>query len=375
MNSPPEFDVLVAGAGPAGCATALTLRQQAAAARILLLEPGNYPRHKVCGEFVSDEGIAALHRLFTPAELAPLLQSAPRIEQLRIFIEGSCFRANIKPAAYSIPRFQLDAFLWQACRSRGIDCRQATAQQIQSEDVGSSAVFSGTESISAMSVVNAAGRWSRLSATQAANKTNGNAKWIGLKAHFHFDEPHPDASVDLYFFAGGYCGVQPVGDHAVNVCAMVRSDAATNLSDVFALHPALTERNRNWRQATELVSTAPLVFHQPQPLNGNVVNVGDAAAFIDPFLGDGITLALLSGNLAGESLSQWLRDGLTHEDALADYQRQYQRHLTPLFRRAARLRDVIDLPRPLRSLALQAMRVPALANFLVRQTRASRLSA
>src|SRR5437764_4257372 len=254
MNSSTNFDVVVAGAGPAGCAAALALRRQASSARILLLEPGSYPRHKVCGEFVSAEGISALQSLFTPTDLAPLLYPAPRIAQSRLFVDDSRFSARIQPPACSIPRYQLDAFLWQACRSRGIVCRQGSALQIEGSDQLS--ISTATERIKASAVVNAAGRWSRLSAADQPP-----AKWIGLKAHF--TEPHPHDSVDLYFFAGGYGGVQPVDLRTINVCAMVRADAATELSAVFALHPALAARSRSWQQASESVSTLPLVFQRP----------------------------------------------------------------------------------------------------------------
>jgi len=369
MNSSTNFDVVVAGAGPAGCAAALALRRQASSARILLLEPGSYPRHKVCGEFVSAEGISALQSLFTPTDLPPLLYPAPRIAQSRIFVDGSCFSARIQPPACSIPRYQLDAFLWQACRSRDIECRQGSALQI--EGTHQLSVSTATETIKTSAVVNAAGRWSRLSASIAGDQPP--VKWIGLKAHF--TEPHPHDSVDLYFFAGGYCGVQPVDVRTINVCAMVRADAATELSAVFALHAALAARSRSWQQASESVSTAPLVFQRPRPVDKNVLNVGDAAGFIDPFVGDGITLALLSGSLAGECLADWLQNGTSRDEALANYQRRYRQQLSPLFRRAAHVRELINLPRPLRSLALKALRVPSLANFIVRQTRPSRLSA
>ncbi len=94
-------------------------------------------------------------------------------------------------------------------------------------------------------------------------------KWIGLKAHFA--EPPSDPSVDLYFFEGGYCGVQPVDSDGqvrpgrVNACAMVRADVASTLPEVFARHPALRERSRNWTPLSDPVSTSPLIFREPQP--------------------------------------------------------------------------------------------------------------
>src|SRR5207244_3208632 len=105
----------------------------------------------------------------------------------------------------------------------------------------------------------------------------------------HFTEAKPAQSVDLYFFPGGYCGVQPVNHSEINVCAMVRADVATTLSEVFKCEPHLFERSSGWQLLTEPVSTSPLNFGQSQPLEGSILLVGDAAGFIDPFVGDGIS--------------------------------------------------------------------------------------
>ncbi len=57
----------------------------------------------------------------------------------------------------------------------------------------------------------------------------------------------------------------------------------------------------------EPVTTSPLVFHKPEPLQNAMLQVGDAAAFVDPFIGDGISLALRSGALAAECLSPFFK--------------------------------------------------------------------
>ncbi len=110
--------------------------------------------------------------------------------------------------------------------------------------------------------------------------------------------------MDLYFFAGGYCGVQPLEDGQVNACAMVQAAAANSMEQVLALHPRLAERSRAWQQVSETVATSPLVFAPPQAEEGGVLFAGDAAGFIDPFVGDGISLALRSGAMAAEALAE-----------------------------------------------------------------------
>src|SRR5450432_237000 len=90
---------------------------------------------------------------------------------------------------------------------------------------------------------------------------------------------------------------------SLNAAAMVRADIASSLPEIFGLHPALAERSRHWLPLSDPVTTSPLLFRPPQPLRDGVLNVGDAAAFVDPFVGDGISLALRSGSLAAECVA------------------------------------------------------------------------
>jgi flavin-dependent dehydrogenase len=197
-------------------------------------------------------------------------------------------------------------------------------------------------------------------------------KWLGLKAHYA--EPSSSASVDLYFFRGGYCGVQPIGNGSINVCAVVRSDVASTLDEVFQLHPALRARSAAWQQLTPQVATSPLLFSKPHPWGEKIFRVGDAAGFIDPFAGDGISLALLSGKMAAAQLARFLADEISLEEAGENYAEAYRKSLAPLFRRTSWLRLLSQSPRPLRTAALKAMQIPAFSKAIVRDTRAIRIA-
>jgi flavin-dependent dehydrogenase len=195
-----------------------------------------------------------------------------------------------------------------------------------------------------------------------------------LKAHFA--EVAPSRSVDLYFFEAGYCGVQPVGTSVengtkyVNVCAMVPPQCATDLQTVFSLNPALQERSRNWQQAIETVTTAPLIFRAPQANRNHVLLAGDAAGFVDPFVGDGISLALRSGSLAAESLLPFLRGECAMSAAIDAYSTAYARSIAPVFRSSSQLRRLFSLPKPARTAVLALLRnAPSLVRYAVRNTR------
>jgi menaquinone-9 beta-reductase len=363
-------DLIIIGGGPAGTSAAISAARDGAS--VLLLERGRFPRHKVCGEFVSAESLSLLENLLS-AQHAELLHGAVRIPRVRVFLDGRTLHASVDPPAASIPRIDLDAALWQSAKSAGVDARQQiTVQSISG--TGPFRVVTGGGEFESRALVNASGRWSNLNLAPAENGGR-REKWLGVKAHFA--EPLSDRSVDLYFFEGGYCGVQPVTGHdedsgctRVNASAMVRADVASSLPEVFALHPKLHERSRNWTRLSEPVSTSPLIFRDPQPERDGILMVGDAAGFVDPFVGDGISLALRSGSLAAQCLESFFAAETSLTDAIRHYHRAYKKSLLPVFRASSKIRRMLVLPGYVRKPFLSILEnSPAITDYLVRKTR------
>jgi menaquinone-9 beta-reductase len=357
------YDLIIIGGGPAGTSAAISAVRLGA--RVMLLERGRFPRHKVCGEFVSAESLSLLKDLLDPQHAA-LLYDAIRIPRARLFLDGRTLHASVDPPAASIARFDLDAALWHSAESAGIDARQQVTVQTVSGS-GPFRVVTAGEEFESRALINASGRWSNLNLPLAENGTRPE-KWLGVKAHF--SEPGSELSVDLYFFDGGYCGVQPVGTGRVNASGMVRADVASSLPEVFAQHSALRERSRNWSLVSDPVSTSPLIFRSPQPERDGILMAGDAAGFVDPFVGDGISLALRSGALAARCLKNFLADETSLPDAVRRYSQAYKESLLPVFRASSRIRRMLVLPGYVRKPVLSFLESsPAITNYLVRKTR------
>ncbi len=356
-----KYDLIIAGGGPAGCAAAITAAR--GGARVLLLERGRYPRHKVCGEFISPEAVAVLSSLLLPADSERLVLAGPKVGAMRIFVDGRTIQAPVRPSAIGVRRYDLDLALWRACKSAGVDAREGvTVNAIEHTRV----VTSHGEMFNTRASVDTTGRWSNLRHQHHKDKS---PQFIGLKGHFV--EADAPLSADLYFFPGGYCGVQPIGEDLVNVCAMVRADLTAKLDDVFQLEPRLQKRAAGWTPATTPVSTFPLIFRELSPLHAGVVCAGDAAGFIDPFVGDGISLALQTGVAAAQALASVWRDGNSLQVAAEAYRSHYERRFRPIFRRAARVRRLFSLPRPLRAVAATIAQMPGVSSGLLKITRAA----
>jgi menaquinone-9 beta-reductase len=364
------YDLIVIGGGPAGTSAAITAARQGA--NVLLLERGLFPRHKVCGEFVSAESLDLLGCLLGPND-KPSLDNAIRISKTRVFLDGRTIETSVSPPAASIARLDLDAALWESARIHGIDSRQRiTVHEVRGTEPFRVVTSNGY--FESQAVINASGRWSNLTASRLQG-AGSSGKWLGLKGHFSEPSPHP--SVDLYFFDGGYCGVQQVkvddsGDdgNRINACAMVRADVASTLEDVFRQHPQLEKRSREWMQLSDPVSTSPLLFRTPTPVRDGIFMAGDAAVFVDPFVGDGISMALRSGALAAQTLIPFFRKELSLQTAARSYQKAYNQRLAPVFKASSMIRRMLELPRVVRVPMIYVFRnSPLLSRFLVSQTR------
>jgi flavin-dependent dehydrogenase len=363
------YDLIVVGGGPAGSAAAITAARNGAS--VLMLERGRFPRHKVCGEFVSAESLELLGNLFDAGHQS-LIREMPRISQGRVFADGVELPLGIDPAGASISRFDLDFALYQSCVTSRVEVRLGCAvRKVTGGDLFS--VECGEQQFRSRAVVNAAGRWSALTSTGTRAHLK-KARWIGVKAQF--DESTPPASVDLYFFPGGYCGAQPVtlaanGSSArINACAMVRADIATGLERVLDLHPALRERSRTWASVIDPVTTSPLVFHPPEPVQNDVLQVGDAATFVDPFIGDGISLALRSGALAANCLGPFFRGECSLAQSADNYSLLYRQRLAGVFRASSLIRRMLRTPRFVRRPVLSLLqRTPYVTRRIVQLTR------
>jgi len=98
--------------------------------------------------------------------------------------------------------------------------------------------------------------------------------------------------------------------------------------------------------------------------------VGDAAGFVDPFVGDGISLALRSGTLAARCLAPFFAEEASLTDAAVQYRELYEQSLLPVFRASSKIRQMLKLPRPVRKPLLMLLeKAPAITRYAVRKTR------
>jgi menaquinone-9 beta-reductase len=267
--------VTIIGGGPAGTAAALSALAEGAS--VTLYEKSRFPRHKVCGEFLSPEILSILESLnLTPAFLAT---DPARLRRAVLHIGRSEKRFRLPEPAYSLSRFALDRLLLEEAERRGAELRIET---MKSPDAPT------------QSAVIAHGR------QKPAPK---GERLFGFKAHFRGSV---DEAVEMFFFHGCYAGVSPVEDGAVNVCGLAPEELlrARGFQPEALFPENLRARLRPLERSFDWLITGPLVFHDAFRNHATAYLAGDAMGFVDPFTGSGILSAMLTGRLAGEAAAR-----------------------------------------------------------------------
>jgi flavin-dependent dehydrogenase len=287
--------VHVAGGGLAGSTAAIAALRKGAG--VVLYEPSRFPRHKVCGEFLSPGVTSVLRALdldrdFFAAGPAPVRRMMVRIGRAEK-------RGRLPETAWGLSRYSLDALLIQKAALLGAEVRRERAP-----------------SDLAGPVVTATGR--------APGDDAKGKRIFGFKAHFA--GPTQDA-VELFFFSGSYIGLNPVEGGLTNVCGLgPECDLAKfgfDIDEMLDTVPEVRARLAPLQRAMEWMNVGPLAFRNrfDEPPLPNHYAAGDALSFVDPFTGSGMLSAMLSGRIAGAGAAM----GEPSSQCIAEAKRQLHR--------------------------------------------------
>lgn len=275
--------VRIIGGGLAGLALGLGLRR--AGVPVTLFEADEYPRHRVCGEFMCGLTEAVVERL----GVSPALAGAGSPRSVTWFHRGQrILQQELPEPARAISRHALDARLAELFVAAGGELKTRTRMQPPADRTG---------------WVETTGR-----------RLRGTSPWLGLKLHAR-DLALAD-DLELHLGDGAYVGLSPVEDGWINVCGLFRRRPGLQLDRVNALGAhlracglrALAARVEGARVRPESrKAMAGIGFARRVPPAGAGPQLGDAWAMIAPFTGHGMAMAFTGAALARDPLAAWAR--------------------------------------------------------------------
>jgi menaquinone-9 beta-reductase len=357
-----DYDVIIAGGGPAGASAAIHLAT--GGARVLLVEKKKFPRAKLCGEFISPECAPHFERLGVADRM---LAAGPAQLTETVFYSRKGKHTTVPSAwfgaggvALGLSRAEMDEQLLRRASEAGAqvleDTQVADLLLDKGQVVGLSVKREGAEAgYRAPVTIDATGRTRALARRvgQSRNTTKSHrASLVAFKAHLENARVGPGAC-EIYFYRGGYGGLSSIEKGLSNLCFIVsarevrdcgadaervmREVVCQNRRAAYALGPARA------RTPWLAVSLEGFGRHSVTPTTG-LLSIGDAASFIDPFTGSGMLMALESGELAARVIGDHMpaiRSGAGLAEVEGSYRAAYLKkflsrlRICSLMRRAA----------------------------------------
>jgi len=307
-----QCDVLIVGAGPAGCAAAITA--QRLGLKVVVIDKAVFPRDKCCGDGLTALALRELEHL----GLNPAINSWTTVRD--VFLRSPSGReVHLKlpdhqgQYAAVVKRIELDAELVRLALNTGVEIHQGLAfSQIKIASQGAQISLQDGKIIAAKHVVAADGMWSPVRKALGCTPVGYRGDWHAFRQYVKADGVK---SRDLWVWfekdlLPGYVWSFPLADGRVNLGFGVPRKDGMNGKQLAAIWHGLLERP-SVRQVLGKVepedshSAWPIPARLPkaQLTKGPVLFVGDAATATDPMTGEGIGQALESGRLAAQAIA------------------------------------------------------------------------
>lgn len=314
-------DVLIVGAGPAGCVAATVLAR--AGVRVRLVDRSHFPRTKLCGDTLNPGSLGLLRRLGLAAAAEAI--GVP-VRGMLVTGEGGVSIQGRYPRGLhgiSLSRSDLDWSLLQESMRAGVEFEPGVAIRSAMVDdgrvVGAVAGSNGSaQRITARVTIAADGRHSNLAFGLGLARHPARPRRWAVGAYF--ENLHgTGAAGEMHVRRNRYIGISPLPHGLTNVCVVVPAGAADvqlrnprrMLAEALAGEPALRERSLAARQVTDALVLGPLAVDVPFPSSvpDGLLLAGDAGGFVDPMTGDGLRFAIRGGELAGLAALSALEHG------------------------------------------------------------------
>ena len=305
MEVPSETEVLIAGGGPAGLATAIALRNKGF--RVLVADCARPPVDKACGEGLMPDGVAALRQLgcgFDQSAALPF--RGIRFRDGLVSVEAAFPEGH----GLGIRRTALHTGMADAAERAGV----TLAWGARVSGLAPGGAWIGAQRVMARWIIGADGGNSRIRLWAGLHHDAREARRFGFRRHYRI-APWTD-HMELYWGRNAQVYVTPVSPEEVCVVAVSR-DSQWRVGRALAEFPSLEEKLSGAAASPEL-GAVTASRRLARVARGRVALIGDASGSVDAITGEGLCLAFRQALALADALER---------DDLALYQAAHRRLL------------------------------------------------
>ena len=335
-------DVAIVGGGLAGLVNAILLAR--AGLKVVLFERKEYPFHRVCGEYISNEIIPFLeHHDLYPAQFQPA-----RITRFQLTsVRGHEAQMDLDLGGFGISRYSLDQYYCQAALVSGAEIRTPfQVESLQFDEDHFRLTLNSGEEVKARLVIGAFGKRSRLDKQLHRRFMEKRSPYMGIKYHIRYD--HPADMVSLHNFEGGYCGINRVEDGIYNLCYLIERSKLKPYQTIPEMERNLLSVNPHLRR---IFQEADFLFEKPEvineisfatkaPVERHILMSGDAAGMITPLCGNGMAMAIHSAKILSALIIQYFEESSSRRVLEQTYRREWNKLFADRLRRGRQIQKL-----------------------------------
>jgi geranylgeranyl reductase family protein len=358
--------IVILGAGPGGAATALYLAKQGI--KSILVDKAKFPRDKICGDALSGKVLDRLKEinpdLISAFEKLPVQVPcygvefvAPNLQSIKLPFKKD-FKENKTTPGFVAKRIDFDNFLITEIK------KQTLITLIEETDISNFELINnkwnlkskdGNFNCTADLIIAANGAHSQFSKKIGKIEVEHKHYCAGLRAYYKGIEGLSEYNfIELHFlkeFLPGYFWIFPLPDGTANVGVGMRSDHVSSrkinlkneMLSIIQTNPILKERFKNAELIDEIKGYGLPLGSKKRKISGErFMLVGDAASLIDPFTGEGVGNAMLSGKLAAEQAAKCISKNNFSGDEMKNYDKQINQLLGDELQLSYRLQKLVN---------------------------------
>jgi menaquinone-9 beta-reductase len=363
-------EVTIIGGGLAGLTAGIHLSKFGI--QVTIIEKNSYPKHKVCGEYISNEVLPYLKSLnldiqnLHPTNITKLHFSTKN---------GKSIFATLPLGGFGISRFVLDEFLCQKAILNGCKMIQENVESIIYSNNQFEIKTNNNITFLSNIVIGAFGKRSNLDQNLNRNFIQKKSPWLAVKAHY--SGKFNDSLVGLHNFEGGYCGVSKVENNTINICYL--SDYKTfkqhkNIEDyqkkIVSQNPFLKEILENSTLLFEKPLTiSQISFEEKKAVENHILMIGDTAGLIHPLCGNGMAMAIHSAKIVSELIEKFIKNEINSRKELEkEYQKQWDFNFKKRLKTGKLLSNLLQKPKLSEVLMRILVIFPFLLSVIIKKT-------
>ena len=367
---PSTFDIIVVGGGLAGLSSAIHLSKQHLS--VLVIEKNSYPKHKVCGEYISNEVLPYLE--FLGIDVFQL--GAKKIDEFQLSTtKNILISATLPLGGFGISRYCLDNAMAKKALENGTAILQDTVEDIQFRSDEFTVNTKNNQLFKSKMVIGAYGKRANLDVKLKRQFIKNKSPYLAVKIHVKGD--FPENVVALHNFEGGYCGVSKVENDSINLCYITNFNAFKRYKDIKEFQQKVLFKNQFLKHIfnqsipvfKQPLTISQISFEAKKPIENHILMCGDTAALIHPLCGNGMSMAIQSAQMASNLIIAYFKSENPNRQVL---EKQYLKEWKTAFKSRLKtgqiIANVFNKPK-ISELLMHGLKwMPSILTYIIKRT-------